>query len=161
MFNGASQWWKTSWGGNLYSIQISASGVVLAIKTCSTCPSPTPSPTTTPSVTPSNTATPAVTTTPPVTPSNSSTPPVTPTVTPTPSPAPVQVVRLIECSPGTRIISVTYTTAPTADDVIEVAGGSGSSFNGCFTVSYVKPGTGSDGSLVGFTSITDCGNCTI
>lgn len=159
VFNGASQWWKTSWGGDLYSIQVNASGVVLAITTCSTCPTQTPTPTTTPPNTPSNTPTPAVTTTPPVTPSNTGTPAVTPSQTPTSSPASVNVVKLIECPDyGSRVLSVLYSSAPVDGDVIQVNSGS---FTGCFTVSYFKPGTGSDGTLGGYTSILDCINCTI
>jgi hypothetical protein len=42
LFNGNSQWFKTSWGGDLYSIQIATNGQVLAVTSCSTCPSQTP-----------------------------------------------------------------------------------------------------------------------
>ena len=82
VFNGASQWFKTSWSPNAtqYSIQISASGVVLSVKDCSTCPTQTPTPTVT------STSTPTVTSTPTFTPTNSSTPSVTPTQTQTRTP---------------------------------------------------------------------------
>jgi hypothetical protein len=62
LFNGNNQWFKTDWGGTLYSIQINTLGVVTSIQTCSACPSTTPTPT--PTRTPTPTPTPTPTSTP-------------------------------------------------------------------------------------------------
>ena len=79
LFTGNNQWYKTDWGGELYSIQINNSGVVTAIQTCSVCPTLTPTPTSTPTptVTPTNT---------PTTPEATYTPTATSTATPTSTP---------------------------------------------------------------------------
>ena len=84
LFNGNSQWFKTSWGGDLYSIQIATNGQVLAVTSCSTCPTQTPSPTETPTPTPT-----------PTQPVASPTP--TPTVTETPTETPTPTPTLIPC----------------------------------------------------------------
>ena len=64
VFAGNSLWYGTTWGATgseSYSIQVNNSGVIIAVKSCSTCPSVTPTQTQT------------------------ATPPATPAVTPTPS----------------------------------------------------------------------------
>jgi hypothetical protein len=130
--------------------------VLSSCSTCPTCPTPTPTPT--------RTATPTLTATPTPTPTTpeatyTPTPTSTPTPTRTPTPNPVQVVKLFECPLyGSRVLSVTYTSAPVDGDAIQVTSGS---FTGCFTVSYFKPGTGSDGALGDYFSIGICDNCTI
>lgn len=70
-FNGASQWFQTSWGGEfaIYSIRINSSGVIIDIKNCATCPTSAPTPTVTPAITPTPSITPAETPTPTPTPS--------------------------------------------------------------------------------------------
>jgi hypothetical protein len=76
VFNGNSQWFKTTWGAPTeYSIQIASNGQVLAVTNCSTCPSQTPEPT--------STSTPTIT--PTVTVTTSETPAETPTPTSTPA----------------------------------------------------------------------------
>jgi hypothetical protein len=108
VFNGASQWFKTSWSPNAtqYSIQISASGVVLAVKDCSTCPSVTPTPTVTATPTPTNT--PAITSTPTnsITPTNTVTPTITRTVTPT-------ITRTPTVTPTPTSPAIQYNLDPT------------------------------------------------
>jgi hypothetical protein len=54
VFVGNSLWYGTTWGATTsesYSIQVNNSGVIIAVKSCSTCPSLTPTPTQTPTPT--------------------------------------------------------------------------------------------------------------
>jgi hypothetical protein len=154
VFNGNSQWFKTSWGGDLYSIQIDSSGVILSVTTCSTCPSQTPTPTTTVTSTPTNT--PTVTPT-PTTPEASYTP--TPTVTPTPQPSEFYI-KGTNCADALDIRFFSYTDGPLNDgNVIQINSGINI---GCWTLSTFMPGTGENGDITGTWSIiANCGSCTI
>ena len=104
-WNGASQWWKTSWGGNLYAIQINASGVIISIQLCSACPTQTQTPT--PSVTASQTNTP----TPSITASQTQTP--TPSITASQTQTPTPSITASQTQTPTPSITASQTQTPT------------------------------------------------
>jgi hypothetical protein len=119
-FNGQNLWWKTTWGGGLYSIQINNSGLITAVTTCSTCPTQTPTSTQTPTQTPTRTVTPTQTPsntrTPTQTPSNTATPTRTPTQTPTrtPTQTPTQTpTRTPPATPTPTQAAISFNTDPT------------------------------------------------
>lgn len=123
--NGSNQWRLMTFGGEVYVVQINASGQIINFifspiqsptptptKTATSTPTPTSTIAATPTQTPTNTETPAITTTPTVTPTNTPTPSITPsggllptpTPTVTPSPATGTAYLFIEPSTGSTVI---------------------------------------------------------
>lgn len=117
-FNGEEKYYKMTFGGYYYVVQIDENGEIIAFEICSQLITPTPTTTATPTITPTNTTT--STTTPTNTPTSTSTPTNTPTNTQTPTntstntPTPTQTQTTGLTPTPTQTNTTTPTPTPTS-----------------------------------------------